>query len=284
MLLLVVMTTQAQTQAGIAGIWRAASVVPDGTSDGAIREFFLELKADGTSVSGTVTGAPIVIREGRIDGSARHVEWRKQQSAGLIHGKPVGRRNRLQRCRADARAVPYGCASSLSCHNAHRQRFGCRPHAAIAETVQRAGREYRRDQRLQGRPCGRLRRCGCRNGHADDDPDDVSGRIDQQTRRGHGFVEGRAGETVLAGSGRQYHSEIVEAAGRRTDEVRSSHAPHADESYVRHGRWFWVPGLRSWDGAAHAAADPRWRPTVESPCRSAGTCRRCRDSNIQAAA
>src|SRR6185436_4132906 len=70
LMLLVAMTQQAQTQTGIAGAWRAASVVPDGSPDGAIREFFLELKADGTSVTGTVTGAPIVIREGRIEGSA----------------------------------------------------------------------------------------------------------------------------------------------------------------------------------------------------------------------
>src|SRR5262245_30190581 len=69
LMLLVVMTQQVQTQTGIAGPWRAASVVPDGTADGAIREFFLELKADGASVTGTVTGAPIVIREGRIEGS-----------------------------------------------------------------------------------------------------------------------------------------------------------------------------------------------------------------------
>src|SRR5215510_8903370 len=69
LMLLVVMTQQVQTQTGIAGPWRAASVVPDGTADGAIREFFLELKADGASVTGIVTDAPIVIREGRIEGS-----------------------------------------------------------------------------------------------------------------------------------------------------------------------------------------------------------------------
>jgi len=69
LMLLLLMTQQVQTQTGIAGPWRAASVVPDGTADGAIREFFLELKADGASVTGIVTGAPIVIREGRIEGS-----------------------------------------------------------------------------------------------------------------------------------------------------------------------------------------------------------------------
>ena len=69
-MLLVLITQQDQSQTGIGGAWRLASVVPDGTPDGAIRDFFLELKVDGTSVTGTVTGAPIVIREGRIDGNA----------------------------------------------------------------------------------------------------------------------------------------------------------------------------------------------------------------------
>jgi hypothetical protein len=46
MLLLVVTTEQAQTQTGIAGIWCAASVVPDGTSDGAIRDFFFRTQSE----------------------------------------------------------------------------------------------------------------------------------------------------------------------------------------------------------------------------------------------
>ena len=82
LMLLVVMTQQVQTQTGIAGAWRAASVVPDGTPDGAIREFFLELKSDGTSVTGTVTGAPLVIREGRIEGSAITL-------SGVLNNQPV---------------------------------------------------------------------------------------------------------------------------------------------------------------------------------------------------
>ena len=55
------------------GDWRAASVLPDGTPDAAIREFNLELKANGTSVTGTVTGSSIVIREGRIEGNVATV-------------------------------------------------------------------------------------------------------------------------------------------------------------------------------------------------------------------
>ena len=56
LMLFVVATQHVQTQTGIGGTWRAASVVPDGTPDGTIREFFLELKADGSSLTGTVTG------------------------------------------------------------------------------------------------------------------------------------------------------------------------------------------------------------------------------------
>jgi CubicO group peptidase (beta-lactamase class C family) len=69
LMLLVVMTQQAQTQTGISGEWRAASVVPDGSPDASIREFNLELKAAGSSVTGTITGASIVLRDGHIEGS-----------------------------------------------------------------------------------------------------------------------------------------------------------------------------------------------------------------------
>jgi CubicO group peptidase (beta-lactamase class C family) len=70
LMLLVVMTQHVQTQTGITGYWRAVSVVPDESPDGTILQFTLELKVDGTSVTGTVTGAPMVIREGRIEGTA----------------------------------------------------------------------------------------------------------------------------------------------------------------------------------------------------------------------
>jgi hypothetical protein len=69
LVLVVVTTVQAQTQTTISGDWRGASVIADGTPDGAVREFNLELKADGTSVTGSVTGASITIREGRIEGN-----------------------------------------------------------------------------------------------------------------------------------------------------------------------------------------------------------------------
>jgi hypothetical protein len=68
--LLVATSQQAQTQSGISGDWRVAGVVPDGTPDAGVREFYMELKANGTSITGTVKGVPIDIREGRIEGNA----------------------------------------------------------------------------------------------------------------------------------------------------------------------------------------------------------------------
>jgi CubicO group peptidase (beta-lactamase class C family) len=69
LMLLVPVTQQAQTQPAISGDWRAVTVIPDGTPDAAVREFNLELKANGTSVSATVTGISASFRDGRIEGN-----------------------------------------------------------------------------------------------------------------------------------------------------------------------------------------------------------------------
>jgi CubicO group peptidase (beta-lactamase class C family) len=69
-LLLVLVIQHGQAQGGMAGAWRVAGVVPDGSADGSLRDFFLELKVDGASVTGTVTGTPIVIRDGRVQGTS----------------------------------------------------------------------------------------------------------------------------------------------------------------------------------------------------------------------
>ena len=70
LLALVVLTTvQGQTQTTISGYWRAVTVAPDGTPDAVVREFFIELKANGSSVTGTFTGIPITLRDGRIEGN-----------------------------------------------------------------------------------------------------------------------------------------------------------------------------------------------------------------------
>jgi len=54
------------TQSGVAGRWRGVVVLPDGVT----RELTLELQADGPSVTGTIAGAPMTIREGRLDGAS----------------------------------------------------------------------------------------------------------------------------------------------------------------------------------------------------------------------
>ena len=69
-LLLLVMTQQVQTQTGIAGYWRAVSVVPDASPDGTLLQFNMDLKVSGASVTGTVTGVPVTITGGRIEGTS----------------------------------------------------------------------------------------------------------------------------------------------------------------------------------------------------------------------
>jgi CubicO group peptidase (beta-lactamase class C family) len=69
LLLVFAISARAQTPTTLTGDWRVVSVVPDGTPDAAVREFNLELKAEGASVTGTVTGIPIAIRQGRIEGN-----------------------------------------------------------------------------------------------------------------------------------------------------------------------------------------------------------------------
>ena len=70
LLLLLVMPQGAQTQTGIAGYWRAAGVVPDGTPDGAILQFTMDLKTNGPSITGIATGIPMAISSGRLDGAS----------------------------------------------------------------------------------------------------------------------------------------------------------------------------------------------------------------------
>ena len=52
------------TQSGPTGRWRAILLLPEGNQG----EIGFDLKADGTSVTGTITGPPVTIREGRIEG------------------------------------------------------------------------------------------------------------------------------------------------------------------------------------------------------------------------
>jgi hypothetical protein len=76
------MTQPVHPQTGITGVWRAVGVAPDGTADGALRDLFFEFLPDGASLKATVTGAPIVIREGRIDGNQITL-------SGVLNNQPV---------------------------------------------------------------------------------------------------------------------------------------------------------------------------------------------------
>jgi CubicO group peptidase (beta-lactamase class C family) len=67
---LIAMTQRVATQTGIAGYWRAAGVVPDGTPDGAVIQFTMDLTADGPSLGGTVDGVPMIISAGRVEGAS----------------------------------------------------------------------------------------------------------------------------------------------------------------------------------------------------------------------
>ena len=61
--LFLVSTSLPVTQTNLTGRWRAVILPPIGPS----QEFTLDLKSDGTTVSGSVLGA--TIKEGRIDGN-----------------------------------------------------------------------------------------------------------------------------------------------------------------------------------------------------------------------
>jgi CubicO group peptidase (beta-lactamase class C family) len=54
-----------ETQSNVTGRWRAMVLLPSGATP----EFIFDLKADGASVAGTMTGAPVTLRDGRLEGN-----------------------------------------------------------------------------------------------------------------------------------------------------------------------------------------------------------------------
>jgi CubicO group peptidase (beta-lactamase class C family) len=62
--LIAVISVGVSTQSNLTGRWRAILLLPEGNQ----AEIGFDLKADGPTVTGTITGPPVTIREGRIDG------------------------------------------------------------------------------------------------------------------------------------------------------------------------------------------------------------------------
>ena len=208
------------TQSGVTGRWRALVLLPSGGTP----EVTLDLKAEGEVVTGTLSGAPVTLREGRIEGATLTLQGvnSNNQAAATFVGQ-VGPNEIVFRAtglfpeafhfvaRRDTRAQLSGSVSDPVAMQQALKQFNV-PGVSIAD-----------HSGLQSRARRRVWRRRRRNGHAGDDEHDVSGRVDQQARRGHGFAEGGAGGTILARSGRQHDPEIVEAAGRRFHAPVQSH-------------------------------------------------------------
>jgi len=62
--LVVAVASTVRTQTGVSGRWRALVLLPSGGTP----ELTLDLKADGNVVTATIGGAPVTIREGRLEG------------------------------------------------------------------------------------------------------------------------------------------------------------------------------------------------------------------------
>jgi CubicO group peptidase (beta-lactamase class C family) len=59
-----VVVSTVDTQTGATGRWRAALLLPTGATE----QLTIDMKADGAVIAATVTGAPLTVREGRLDG------------------------------------------------------------------------------------------------------------------------------------------------------------------------------------------------------------------------
>jgi CubicO group peptidase (beta-lactamase class C family) len=76
------------TQSGVTGRWRAILLLPEGVQ----AEIGFDLKADGPAVTGTITGPPVTIREGRIEGDTLNLNNANGQPTtftGQISGNEI---------------------------------------------------------------------------------------------------------------------------------------------------------------------------------------------------
>jgi CubicO group peptidase (beta-lactamase class C family) len=63
-ILVAAISSSVVTQSGVTGRWRAVVVLPTGGTP----ELTIDLKAEGNLVTGTITGAPVTLRDGRVEG------------------------------------------------------------------------------------------------------------------------------------------------------------------------------------------------------------------------
>ena len=88
--LLAVISVSVSTQTSVTGRWRALLLLPEGNQ----AEIGFDLKADGASVTGTITGPPVTIREGRIEGNTitlnlNNANGRPTTFTGQISGNDI---------------------------------------------------------------------------------------------------------------------------------------------------------------------------------------------------
>ena len=74
-------------QTSVAGRWRAFVLLPDGAPP---REIGLDLTADGAAVSGTISGPPVTIREGRIEGTTLTLNLAQGNQSATLTGQVNG--------------------------------------------------------------------------------------------------------------------------------------------------------------------------------------------------
>jgi CubicO group peptidase (beta-lactamase class C family) len=64
------LSSEVAIQSGVTGRWRGVVLLPDNPQ----REITLDLTSDGASVTGSITGPPVTIREGRVEGNTLTLE------------------------------------------------------------------------------------------------------------------------------------------------------------------------------------------------------------------
>src|ERR1700752_3070404 len=123
------------------------------------------------------------------------------------------------------------------------------------ETVESSGLECRRRQRFQSRVGAQLWNQRHRNQRTRNDRNPVSGRFDQQTRRGDGSAETRAAGKDRPRRKHQQQARHLETSRQRIDREEESHARESAESHRRSdGSWFSGLRRRREDSNAFASA------------------------------